>query len=539
MRLQTGAIGARLLTGGASACLVAILTLTNLTAPLDNRLYLALAGRQAIDQARVTVVAVDTNSLVRTGAWPWPRRTQAALIDALTDAQVQAIGLDWSIGPPSMFDPAGDAQLAAAIRRNGAVVLPVYAAALPGGGQTTLLPPPDLVAAAAALGHAQIPVGRDERGGGRLYQRAGPAEASWPALEVALRQLGTHRQAGSTTPLDQDAGPTLATTGTWRFRQPRLLRPPALHTDREWLSAGDVLSGAIPRARLRGRIVLLGSMLPDAGQNVRPPGSHQVLASVQWHAMVLSQLLSGSTVGIAPAWVRILAGLLLVQLPLLLPRRLHWRGALWQSMLATMAGIALLAWALLAWTGWWLAPLTPMLVLALGLGIGLLMGWRRAVQRLQSDPQTGLVNRERFATLLDRATRRALRRGRPLCLLLLEPRADLPAAGQHEQAAQAIAHAMQARAGRPGDIAARLDGGRFALLLPDTAELAAAAVLATLQVDLAVPQQGAGRPASRTPLLRSGLAALQAGDQQGSDLLLRATRALVAARGHGEGWPGA
>ncbi|MFT4198580.1 MAG: CHASE2 domain-containing protein, partial [Pseudoxanthomonas sp.] len=302
-------------------------------------------------------------------------------------------------------------------------------------------------------------------------------------------------------------------------RQPRLLRAPAPAFAQAWIPAADVLNGAVPRARLQGRIVLLGSLLPETGQSVDLPDGGR-LASVQWHALALAELLDGRTLRSLPPWLQLLLGMLAVQLPLLWPRRLRWRGTRWPALLAPMALPPLLAWALLAW-GWWWPPLAPVLVLAIGLAAAALLAGRRTAQRLRSDPETGLVDRERFAILLARAARRAARAHRPLALLLLETRTDPSAGDPHERAAGAIAHALQAWATCPGDVAARLDGGRFALLLPRTGHFAAAVLLAALQAELA---------GQRAPPLRSGLAELTGDDPHGSDLLLRATRDLVAAR---------
>ncbi|MFT4198886.1 MAG: CHASE2 domain-containing protein, partial [Pseudoxanthomonas sp.] len=198
--LRRGLAGTRPAIAVAAACLLLIVALSGLTAGADLRLYDVLAGHAAVDQERIVVVGVDSDSLARVGAWPWPRRTQAALIDALTAAGVRAVGVDWLAEVPSMFDPRGDERLPPALARNGAVVLPVYADAGAGEPVTSLLPPAGLARAAAALGHAQVRADADGKVR-RLYLRAGPPGWDWPALEAALQRLAAAATPSPASPI--------------------------------------------------------------------------------------------------------------------------------------------------------------------------------------------------------------------------------------------------------------------------------------------------------------------------------------------------
>ena len=89
--------------------------------------------------------------------------------------------------------------------------------------------------------------------------------------------------------------------------------------------------------------------------------------------------------------------------------------------------------------------------------------------------------------------------------------------------------ALRLRAQGPHDLAARLDAGRFAALLGGAQAHVAALVATALQADLE-GRPGRAGPATAGQPLRMGLASLQAEDLQGADLLLRATRDLVAVR---------
>ncbi|TMN17161.1 CHASE2 domain-containing protein, partial [Pseudoxanthomonas sp. X-1] len=173
-------IGARLLTALGAAALVVLLAVSQITAPLDAALFDTLAAQRARPaDARVVVVAIDADSERQFGPWPWPRRELAALLDRLSAAGTRAVGLQLLLAQPSLFDPHGDALLAQAIARNGAVVLPVVPD-LPAAPQpaTALLPDPGLARAAAALGHVDVMGDRDGVAR-RLPLRAGLGNAGW------------------------------------------------------------------------------------------------------------------------------------------------------------------------------------------------------------------------------------------------------------------------------------------------------------------------------------------------------------------------
>lgn len=87
------------------------------------------------------------------------------------------------------------------------------------------------------------------------------------------------------------------------------------------------------------------------------------------------------------------------------------------------------------------------------------------------DALTGVANRERFDDELARNWRRAQRNREPIGLLLVDVdhlRAlnEASGHGQGDAALKEVAQALQRCAERPGDLLARCDGGRFALLLP-------------------------------------------------------------------------
>lgn len=90
-----------------------------------------------------------------------------------------------------------------------------------------------------------------------------------------------------------------------------------------------------------------------------------------------------------------------------------------------------------------------------------------------TDELTGVYNRRHYNELLDTESRRAVREFAPLTLLLAEidpVESDPVTENLAEESVRRIAELFNANISRPGDIVARIDERRFALLLPATNE---------------------------------------------------------------------
>ena len=136
----------------------------------------------------VLIVAIDEGSLQRIGQWPWPRSVHARLLDRLTDACAERVALDLMLSEPDRRDSRQDDELAAAIRRNGRVVLPVLAAPAAGDRMAEEMLPIPQIAASAAIGHTDVEVDGDGVARG-AHLHAGIGRPHWPALGPALADL--------------------------------------------------------------------------------------------------------------------------------------------------------------------------------------------------------------------------------------------------------------------------------------------------------------------------------------------------------------
>ncbi|WP_312327558.1 CHASE2 domain-containing protein [Stenotrophomonas sp.] len=425
---------------------------------------------------RLLVVAIDDASLQQLGQWPWPRSTHARLLDRLTAAGSQRVALDLVLSEPDRQDSAQDAELAAAIRRNGNVVLPVLAAPASGPRMAEeLLPIPLIAANASTLGHSDIEVEADGVARG-LYLTAGIGSPHWPAFGLALANLRG--------PLPGLRDPDIDTSSPYQWHRNHYVRvrfagPPERFPQ---VSYADVLNGEVDPAVLRDRLVLVGMTASGIAPRLLTPTTRERwMSGTEYQANVASMLLSGKVINVlAPPWQAVLSGLLvaLCALGLTLPR------ALLCAVLAlplTLLG----SFVLLRVGQFWFAPaaaLACMLAVICAWVLWRISAWRR---QANSDALTGLGNRLRFEQTLQQEHDAGRRSGRPLTLVLIDVdhfKQHNDRHGHHagDAVLRRIATEIRAHARRPRDMAARFGGDEFALILPDTTSEGAVQVIQDL-----------------------------------------------------------
>jgi len=441
--------------------------------------------------SRLLVVAIDDASLQQLGPWPWPRATYARLLDRLTAAGSQRVALDLVLSEPHRRDSAQDAELAAAIRRNGQVVLPVLATPSAGPGATEeLLPIPLIAANASSLGHGDIEVEPDGVARG-LYLSAGIGSPHWPALGQAL--------ANTRGPLPglHTPDPPPASPYQWQRNQyvrVRFAGPPGQFPQ---VSFVDVLNGEVDPALLRDRLVLVGTTAGGIAPHLRTPATQERwMSSTEYQANVAAMLLGGKVINVlAPPWQALLSGLLVALCALGLTLRRALPGAVLALPLTLLSSFVLLRAGHL-----WFAPMAAlacMLVLICAWVTWRLLAWRREVH---SDALTGLGNRQRFEQVLQQEHDAGRTSGRPLTLVLIDIdhlKQLNDRYGRHagDAVLRRIAAEIRAHARRPRDLAARFGGDEFALILPDTTSEGAVQVTQ----DLIAAVRGMSLPASPDP----------------------------------------
>ncbi|MDY0954331.1 CHASE2 domain-containing protein [Stenotrophomonas rhizophila] len=425
---------------------------------------------------RLLIVAIDDNSLQQIGQWPWPRSTHARLLDRLTEAGSARVVLDLMLSEPDRQDAAQDADLAAAIRRNGRVVLPVLAAPASGPNMAEeLLPIPLIAANAATLGHSDVEVDADGVARG-LYLTAGIGSPHWPALGLALAD------ARGPLPGLRDPDPGQSSPYQWRrdhYVRVRYAGPPERFPQ---VSYVDLLNGDVDPALLRGRLVLVGMTASGIAPRLLTPTTRERwMSGSEYQANVASMLLTDNVITLPPTlWRDLLSGLLvaLCCLGLSLPRASA-------SALLALPSTLLLSFVLLRAGNLWFAPaaaLTGMLAVICAWVLWRISAWRR---QANSDALTGLGNRLRFEQTLQQEHDAGRRSGRPLSLVLIDVdhfkhHNDMHGHQAGDNVLRLIATEIGAHARRPRDMAARFGGDEFALILPDTASDGAVQVIEDL-----------------------------------------------------------
>lgn len=326
--------------------------------------------------ADILIVAIDELSLEALGAWPWPRDTHARLLDRLTEAGVKAVMMD------IFFTEAGrrdgeDRHLAAAIRRNANVFLPVLrllGAGMPGN----VLPPlPALRDAARGLGHVSVETDSDGMVR-RLYLSVGNEDQRWPQLAWEVyrtleEQAGERPMAMPGTP-----GPE-PRQGKWQsdhaVRVP-YRGPPGSYASVPYIS---VLRGEVPKALLQDRVLMVGATAAGLGDKhpVSLAFAGGSMSGVEIQANLFDALRDGRLIiDVAPRHAAALAMAPLLGLMLVL-WLLRFR-YLMLPVVASLVATLVATWLLLA-QGWWWPPTASLLSIGLAY---LLISWRSQAEAL-------------------------------------------------------------------------------------------------------------------------------------------------------------
>ncbi|MDO1529688.1 CHASE2 domain-containing protein [Fulvimonas sp. R45] len=351
----------------AGCGLLALLLASGIATRADNALYdlnMRHWGYAAGDD--VVIVAIDQKSLDALGHWPWPRDVHARLLDRLAADGVRAVGLDVIMTDADDAHPQNDRALAAAVRREGHVAMPVFAE--PGelhGPLQEMLPIPALTQAAAALGHVDTPNGPDGVTRG-AYLDAGLGRAYWPSLALALDRVGGGAGRDTALPGLRNPEPSDASPYLWVRDHYVLLRYAGPVGSFGQVSYVDVLDGKLPTGLLKDRLVLVGATAEGMRDILHTPVG--LMPGVEYQANLLESLRRGLLVTPLGFTGQFLAGIVVLALACLLygwpGMRRAWRAALAGLSLAPVAALLLLRLA-----GLWWPPATCMLLFAAALAV--------------------------------------------------------------------------------------------------------------------------------------------------------------------------
>lgn len=305
----------RPLAAGLLASLAGALMLFALgeTALEPQREYYFDALTQAVPVAqsdRVVVVDIDRKAFQNTANKAWTRAQTAELIERLAAAKPAAVAFDFIFSTDCAAEEPANAALASAIGKVPTVLgfligetldsaprpVPKLALQRPvlvpdlwfiEGTESSCAFLQDRSAAAAAA----FLVGDEDAVVRRVQAYAIIGNSAYPALGVEAARLA----AGARTPV-------LGGTPTWLRHDSRILRldedgslrfvaSSAETIGARTFSAADIVAGQVPADRIAGKVVLIGSSLPNLG-GLRTSASMPLEPSVQIHADMANAILT-------------------------------------------------------------------------------------------------------------------------------------------------------------------------------------------------------------------------------------------------------
>ncbi|CAM4325559.1 CHASE2 domain-containing protein [Kerstersia similis] len=304
----------------------------------------------------IVLIAIDDGSLEKLGNWPWPRTTHAQLLDQLPEAR--AIAFDIIFSEVDRYGGQEDAQLAAAIRRHGQVVLPGILDVASGNIQP---PTPKLAQAAAGIGY--INMQPDTDGVARRFMPLSVNHAPHMA-DVMLSVAGL--------PVKRPIAPG----------QSALLRYAGPSGQYIMLPYADVLQGRIDPAFWKDKLIIVGAWATGLGDNFATPMARtgMDMAGMEILANIIQSRQMGLEIRVWPVWGIFLIWLIPVLLLYFALRHLSPRHGLYAVGLALVATL-LGSWLLLRYGQIWVPPGAALVILTISYP---LWSWRSQELALRS-----------------------------------------------------------------------------------------------------------------------------------------------------------
>lgn len=247
--------------------------------PLDKALKVARnSAHKHVASGQVVFVKIDDKSLKAVGDWPWPRSTDAKLIDVLDEAGAKRILLDFNFAYPT--EPSEDEALAQSIKQSGNVWLFSRTRVGARGKQQTVIEPPLPI-----LGkHAQLASGDiDYDFQNAVWQVPYATQLNERKIR-SFAAIIANRDGpiGKTFPVDYSIDAD----------------------DIPTFSASDILAGRVPAKALRDKSVIVGVASEVLGDVFYLPGQGRGFGA-QVQAIAAESLLRGTPrdFGWLPSWL--------------------------------------------------------------------------------------------------------------------------------------------------------------------------------------------------------------------------------------------
>jgi len=268
-------------------------------------------------QNKVVIVAIDDTSIVSLGRWPWRRAFHAELLHRLHSDQAKVVGLDILFIEPDSRYPEDDATLAAAIKQNQPVVLPLL---LQYQGSLSGATPPltEYTKAAAAIGHAHLKVDSDGVVRSAFLQEQ-VKDVSWPNFATSLLTASGNSIAQKSIEQLVVENTKANHSSNLKFT-PKIIIPYAGGAGYfPRISYIDVLQGNFPKGTFTGKYVIVGAVAAGVGDQYATPitNTDQLMSGVEILANITDALLRNMPIEPATALQNICLNISFVMLALL------------------------------------------------------------------------------------------------------------------------------------------------------------------------------------------------------------------------------
>ncbi len=230
----------------------------------------------------IVIVAIDENSIGKLGRWPWPRRIHARLIDTLIKKGAASIIFDVLFTEYDRGSPASDFALVASVRNSHRTVL---------GGFFQM--------AEGRPVHFLVPIGQ------KLDSPSVGFVNIFPEMD------GVCRRVPVILDFEEKKIPSLSLAGLSQYYKKdfsKIIEERGVPLDIngemivnyrggfemfEYISYYDVLSGAVPKEKLKDRIVLIGGTAAGLFDFKTVPFA-PVFPGVEIHANAISNIIQGN-----------------------------------------------------------------------------------------------------------------------------------------------------------------------------------------------------------------------------------------------------
>ena len=337
-----------------SSAFLVVLLLTHATGRVDNAIYdLSLKLDGHAPRSDIVIVAIDQQSLTEVRQWPWPRKLQARLIDAIGKDHPKAVAPYLYFVFPSTKED--DQAMHDAMSRTPTYIPIPRDKYVDKGGKGRFAPTPLIASAVRGMG-----LGEQIADSDGIVRRAslieGRGSRSTPRLVLQIARAGmSGRAISDRTAREKILIPYIGKSGTFPT-----------------ISAGDVLDGRVFPGTFHNKYVLIGPTAADFLDNYVTPTSAR-MSDVEIDANLLNSILEHRTIWDTPRPELIVVSLVLLWSSLLALIRLSPRENLLFAVAIIVMPLAASVIGLIALDAW--VPPTSFLF-TVGV-VTFYWGWRR------------------------------------------------------------------------------------------------------------------------------------------------------------------